>query len=96
MPEQFDSISVEQSISVGAQNQEARVEIKSPVDGSSNRFVADAAGRVLVGGNRVNGILFLFNEGTTQVDDSRATMRLNAERTSGAGLVRWRRDEDYD
>jgi hypothetical protein len=80
MPEQFDSISVTESISVGAQNQQdARVEIKSPVDGSSNRVVADAAGRVLVGGNRASGVLLLFNEGTTHADLNRATMRLNAE-----------------
>ena len=80
MPEQFDSINVSESVSVGAQNQQdVRVEIKSPVDGSSNRFAADSEGRVLVGGNRANGVLILFNEGTTHEDVGRATMRLNAE-----------------
>ena len=68
------------TVAVGAKGKEqARVQIKSPLDGTSDRFVADADGKVSAGGHRASGALALIHESTLQNGSQQVTVLLDAQ-----------------
>src|SRR5439155_20129772 len=68
------------TVAVGAKGKEqARVQIKSHLDGTSDRFVADAGGKVSAGGHRASGALALVHGSTLQNGSQQVTVLLDAQ-----------------
>ncbi len=103
MPDQFPSIDIVDAsnhtairlegggavVTVGTEGKDkARVEIKSPLDGHADRFVADAHGSVSAGGHRASGALALIHGSTPKRGVPLVTVLLEAH-TSTLALSRF-------